>query len=150
MDDKFQLFKNLALLSGYSPEEISAFETAKTQTPSAQLQSNYPKTPVVALQNQETGEINPFIKKYFPQEQWQNAQRVMMGESGGRADAIGDNYPIGGEIRPSYGLFQIRTFPDRPSPDQLLDPEVNVKYAAEMQAKQGWGPWSAARKLGIK
>ena len=90
------------------------------------------------------------IKKYFPPDQWNNAYRVMMGESGGNSMAIGDNYPIRGEIRPSYGLFQIRTFPDRPAPTKLLTPEANVAYAAKMWKSQGWRPWTAATKQGIR
>ena len=90
------------------------------------------------------------IKKYFPPDQWNNAYRVMMGESGGNPMAIGDNYPIRGEVRPSYGLFQIRTFPDRPAPTKLLTPEANVAYAAKMWKSQGWRPWTAATKLGIR
>lgn len=89
------------------------------------------------------------IKKYFPEDQWDNAIKVMQGESGGNPKAVGDQYPIKGEIRPSYGLFQIRTFPGRPSSRALLDPETNVKFAAKMWKEQGWNPWTAARKLGI-
>lgn len=97
-------------------------------------------------------EDNPYFKliqQYFPQDQWMNAYRVMMGESGGNPGAIGDDYMIKGEIRPSHGLFQIRQFPDRPSPEQLRDPEQNVKYAAQMWKSQGWQPWTVARELGL-
>jgi len=72
----------------------------------------------------------------------------MMGESGGRAEAVGDDYPIAGVYAPSYGLFQIRGLPGRPKKEQLLDPEFNVKYAADMWRKQKWQPWSVAQKLG--
>jgi len=108
--------------------------------------------PVVntVTQIQGTNTNNELIKKYFPKEQWVNAYRVMMGESGGRSNAVGDNFPIRGETIPSVGLFQIRTLPGRPSAEQLSDPEFNVRYAAQMQKTQGWGPWTAARKLGIK
>lgn len=104
---------------------------------------------VLSFNNPIAKNAMALIQKYFPKDQWQNAYNVMMGESGGRANAIGDNFPINGEIRPSYGLFQIRTFPDRPAPDQLLDPEQNVKYASQLFAAQGWGPWTAARNLGL-
>lgn len=95
------------------------------------------------------GTINPLIKKYFPEAQWGNAQAVMMGESGGRSGAKGDDYPINGVRAASYGLFQIRALPGRPAPAQLVDPEFNVRYAAQMYKQQGWGPWTVARKLGI-
>jgi len=95
------------------------------------------------------GDAMNLIRKYFPQDQWDNAYRVMMGESSGRPDAVGDKYEINGVYAPSYGLFQIRGLPGRPPPEQLLNPEFNVQYAAQMWQKQGWGPWTAARKLGI-
>lgn len=88
------------------------------------------------------------IQKYFPKKEWKRAYQVMMGESGGNPDAVGDTKPIRGVKAPSVGLFQIRTLPGRPSAEQLKDPEFNVKYAAQMQKEQGWKPWTAARKLG--
>jgi hypothetical protein len=96
-----------------------------------------------------SGNYADLIKKYFPQDQWKNAYKVMLGESGGRADAVGDNYPIKGLLAPSYGLFQIRALPGRPAPDQLTDAEFNIKYAADLYKAQGWRPWTAARKLGL-
>ena len=93
----------------------------------------------------------PLLQKHFPADQVQNALRVLTAESGGNPQAIGDNYPIAGEIRPSYGLFQIRTFPDRPAPKQLLNPETNVAYAAKLfkQSGNSWRPWSVSKKLGL-
>lgn len=88
------------------------------------------------------------IQKYFPQNEWERAYNVMMGESGGRPDAVGDNYPIRGQTIPSYGYFQIRALPGRPAPDQLVDPEFNVRYAAQLWKSQGWSPWTIGRKLG--
>ena len=93
--------------------------------------------------------IMKLIQQNFPQNQWQNAYKVAQAESGLNPRAIGDNYPIAGEVRPSYGLFQIRTFPDRPAPEQLLDPETNVAYAAKLFKQQGWKPWSVSKKLGL-
>lgn len=91
--------------------------------------------------------VNPYfslIQKYFPQSEWQRAYNVMMGESSGRPNAVGDtNTP-----HSSYGLFQIRALPGRPSPQQLMDPEFNVRFAANMFNRQGWQPWTVARKLG--
>lgn len=95
------------------------------------------------------GSILGLIQKYFPKEQWQNALNVAKGESGLNPGAIGDNYPIRGQTIPSYGLFQIRALPGRPKPEQLVDPEFNVQYAANLFKAQGWRPWSFARKLGL-
>jgi hypothetical protein len=89
------------------------------------------------------------IHKYFPKSEWENAQKVMQAESGGKSDAVGDNYPIRGETIPSVGLFQIRTLPGRPPADQLKNPEFNVQYAAKMQKEQGWEPWTTARNMGL-
>jgi hypothetical protein len=106
--------------------------------------------PQVAPTTTSTGDYVALIKKYFPPEQWENAYAVMIGESGGRPGAIGDDYVINGVYAPSYGLFQIRGLPGRPGKEQLLNPEFNVQYAANMWRQQGWGPWSAATKLGIR
>lgn len=83
------------------------------------------------------------IKKYFPKEEHDNAIAVMQCESSGRADAIGD-----GHLNPkSYGLFQIRAFEGRPSPEDLLNPEKNVIFAAELWEKEGWKPWTCGKNL---
>ena len=98
------------------------------------------------VDNQTVDPIS-LIKKYFPESEWSNAEKVMQAESGGKADNIGDNYPINGQTIPSVGLFQIRTLPGRPTAEQLKDPEFNVKYAADMWKSQGWEPWTTARKM---
>ena len=92
------------------------------------------------------------IKKYFPENQWQNAYNVMTGESGGKWWAVGDDYPIKGQTIPSYGLFQIRALPGRPDPQTLMNPEENVKYAARLWQESGnsWSPWTVGRELGLK
>mgnify|MGYP001582553883 CR=1 FL=1 len=95
------------------------------------------------------GQVSDLIKKYFPKDQWQNALAVAKGESGLNPGAIGDNYSIRGQTIPSYGVFQIRGLPGRPPKEQLLDPEQNIKYAANLFASQGWRPWTVARKLGL-
>lgn len=109
---------------------------------------NQSATPAMDTMADTTDPVN-LIHQYFPPQEWDNAIRVMHAESGGRANAIGDNYPINGETIPSYGLFQIRGLPGRPTAQQLLDPAFNIQYAAQMQAQQGWGPWTTAHKLGI-
>jgi len=100
--------------------------------------------------------IKQLVEKYFPRDQVDNALRVMAGESGGEWWKIGDDYIIPGDISeqmgkplPSYGLFQIRSFPERPNKDTLMDPEQNVKYAAKLYKDRGWGQWTVARNLGL-
>lgn len=95
-------------------------------------------------------DIGQLIRDNFG-EQTANADKVMKCESGGRPDAVGDKglqyWQDGILYGASYGLFQIRYLPDRPTPDKLLDPEFNVKYAADMQREHGWQPWSCKRVL---
>ncbi len=112
----------------------------------------------------EAKAIDPaaLIRRYFPQAQWANAERVMKCESGGVASKVGDDYPINGLHVPSYGLFQIRAFASRAKAEGLTDQafraklreaEYNVQYAAKLwrQVGQKWSPtWSCAMKLGIK
>lgn len=75
------------------------------------------------------------------------AYAVMMAESTGNAGNIGDTSLVfmqdGIEYGASYGCFQIRFLPGRPTPAQLLDPIFNVEYAHNMYILQGWAPWSA-------
>ena len=104
----------------------------------------------------DNANIEELVKKYFPKSQWANAMRVIQGESGGRWYQIGDDYIIPGDISeqtgtpiPSYGIFQVRAFPGRPSPEKLLDPEINIKYAADLWKRSGWQPWTVGRELGL-
>lgn len=81
----------------------------------------------------------PLVEKYFPPELVDKALHVINFESGGNASASGDNGV-------AIGLFQIQDstrFKGRPTKAQLLDPEFNIKYAAEsLGAASGkWGDW---------
>ena len=146
---KFILFAEEARAAGHSDEDITKFLQSKSQPQSQTL----PQSQIFqSSDNKISPNLNQalgLIKKHFPQDQWQNAYKVMMGESGGRVDAKGDDYPINGLHAPSYGLFQIRALPGRPSPEQLVDPEFNVAYAAKLFKQQGWNPWTVARNLGL-
>ena len=58
---------------------------------------------------------------------------VIQHESGGNPAALGDYDPVR-KIYAAIGLYQIQSavnFPGRPSSEQLLDPEFNIKYACE-------------------
>lgn len=88
------------------------------------------------------------IKKYFPEDQWDNAYRIMMGESGGDPNIPSTFNARGTED--SHGLFQINLQAHPHMKDKVLDPEENVKYAAELYRQSGWKPWvNTANKLGI-
>jgi len=72
----------------------------------------------------------------------------MKAESGGNPNAHNLNHKTKDD---SYGLFQINLYgglaKSRPQGWQLLDPEFNVKYAAELQGKQSWKIWSTHKVL---
>lgn len=104
----------------------------------AKAEYEEPKT-----EGKESNSVNALIDKHFPPEARETARAVMLAESGGRQDAVGDEYEINGLYAPSYGLFQIRALEGRPNPEVLLDPEENVKFAAQLYKQQGWQPWSA-------
>jgi len=143
---------NPSELSAYNPALVDQYQKMGGGVSQSQISDNQSPTfqgnaPFQA--NAQPNQYVDLIKKYFPQDQWDNAVKVMMGESGGNPAAVGDNYPIAGQTIPSYGLFQIRALQGRPDPSILTNPEENVKYAAEMYKNEGWGPWTAAQKLGI-
>ena len=68
----------------------------------------------------------------------EEALKVAFCESGLNPDAVGDK----NTAYHSYGLFQIRGLPGRPSAEWLLDPTNNINYAYELYKKSGWEPWS--------
>lgn len=85
----------------------------------------------------EVEQWRSLVAKYFPPEQVEKALRVIQGESGGRSIT-----QIGGG--PGTGLFQIEhggAHPGRLSQQELLDPETNVRVAAEMASKN-WDQWT--------
>ena len=78
------------------------------------------------------------------------AMNVARAESGLRPDARGDAhltyYQNGTRYGDSWGCFQIRYLPGRPSPSQLVNAQFNVQYAYNMYKSQGWHqPWTVCR-----
>lgn len=75
------------------------------------------------------------------------AVAIAKAESGMRPNAIGDHaiafYQDGIEYGKSYGVFQIRHLPGRPSPTDLLNAEFNIDYAYKLFVRSGFTPWSA-------
>ena len=93
------------------------------------------------------GSCKAEIAKYdWPQSIATNVARA---ESGLRPDARGDAhltyYQNGTRYGDSWGCFQIRYLPGRPSPNQLVNAEFNVQYAYNMYKSQSWSPWSVCR-----
>ncbi len=70
------------------------------------------------------------------------AQAIMQAESSCNTNLVGDNYPIGGLLAPSCGLFQVRTLEGRPPCEELKKAEVNVAYAYQLYKSNGWQPWT--------
>ena len=84
-------------------------------------------------------------KKLVDRYDWDKrvAMAVMRAESGCRANAVGDNYPIRGLHAVSCGLFQVRTVAKwRGTCKQLQKPSFNVKIAHKVYKGQGWKAWS--------
>lgn len=81
----------------------------------------------------------------------ETALKVMHKESSGKAD----NHNLSHQTKDdSWGLYQVNLYgnlkQNRPSPEWLIIPENNIKYAAEMHAGQGWTPWAGTmQRLGI-
>jgi len=92
------------------------------------------------------------VKKHFPPDQWANAMRIMSAENGaGNPNAIGQNSDR--HRSKDYGLFQINDYWQRDrfqDVNELLDPETNVRLAAEIWRDGGWGLWTTAKRLGIE
>jgi len=90
------------------------------------------------------------IKKYFKEDQWSNAAKVMMGESAGNAKTFrGEKRNPGGGN--DSGLFQFNSkyHPEVYLGGDVFNPEYNIMKAAELHSKQGWKPWVAAKKYNI-
>ena len=110
---------------------------------------------------QQGTDIDSLIEKYFG-DQAPMAKAIMMAESKGMADTIGDTNLMfenaGEKIGDSIGLFQIRTGGSEGgkiwnrakangmSADdfrkKMLDPEQNIKYAKSIYDRYGWNHWS--------
>lgn len=90
-----------------------------------------------------------FSEKGATPEQQAQAVEVARCESGLNPAAVS---PGGG----NHGLFQInRVHTGWVSSlgfgwGQMLEPYANAQVAAQLWSEQGWGPWSCARRLGIR
>ncbi len=99
--------------------------------------------PVVSKKIEEDVEKwRPLVEKYFPENQVDNALKIMACESKGNPNAISRTN--------DHGLMQIhkglQIYGTR-----IYDPEFNIQIAYNnYYSKRGWQPWSCKRKLGIK
>ena len=95
-----------------------------------------------AMQGGGGGDVNSLIQKYFPQNAWGIAQKVMGAESSGRANAQNPTSS-------ASGLFQIiKSTWESNSPyswDKRFDPEANAHTASIIYSRRGWQPWNASK-----
>ena len=94
-----------------------------------------------------TTDAKTLIKKLW-KEEWPIAHAIVMAESRYKPDAVGDEHLMyirnGKEYGDSIGIFQIRTFEDRPDREILKDPYINIYYAYyRIYSKYGWGAWGS-------
>ena len=86
-----------------------------------------------------------FLKEILQKYGWNSelAFNVMDCESGGNPLAHNFSNITRDD---SWGLFQINLYgklkEKRPSPEWLVIPENNIKFAYELYLKKGWIPWS--------
>lgn len=82
------------------------------------------------------------------------ARAVAMAESRLNPSARGDThltyFQNGIRYGDSWGCFQVRYLPGRPTPDQLTDPAQNVKYAYQLYQANGWSPWTMFKNGGYR
>lgn len=76
------------------------------------------------------------------------AIKIMMAESGCRADVVNDN-PMTKDY--SVGLFQINLYGSnakyRPSEEELKDPKVNIEFAYNLWKEYGfYSQWGVCRR----
>lgn len=137
-----QLDKQLGETTTTVARHVQLVTEIKVETPSPVVEA----TPIVPTQNYPKQGCEAYraeISRY----DWnvETAIRVMKAESGCNTNAVGDNYPIRGEIIPSIGLFQIRTLRGRPSSEALKDPATNIAWAYKLYQASRWQPWSVCK-----
>lgn len=85
--------------------------------------------------------IEEEIKEVFGEEDYPVARSIMLAESGGVADRVGDTHLR----KPSIGLFQIsQLYHDYPT-EVLKNPSENIRIAKEIKDRGGWERWTTYR-----
>jgi len=74
-------------------------------------------------------------------EEYQIAKAVMMAESRGNCEAVGDTHLA----RPSIGLFQISQIYHNYDTKTLMNPDENIRIAKEIRTRGGWERWTTYR-----
>jgi len=95
--------------------------------------------------------IKMLIKKYFPEDEYENALLVCNWESGFKYDSI--NYNSDRHSSVDKWLFQINDYwhADKYKWVDIYDPETNIRIASEIfkEANNSWSQWYAARNIGL-
>lgn len=102
--------------------------------------------------------VNPYmglLAQYFPPQEVNNASNVMFRESSFNPQTIHRNEDQ--RVTSDYGPFQINDYWQRENLanqgftiEDMLDPEKAIRFAAWLQAQQGWSPWATAPGLGLE
>lgn len=123
---------------------------AKPQQEAVQEEPPLPVVVEVIPEPPKEKTVDELIEQYFGKAA-PSAKRVFACESGLRPDAVGDLrlqfMKNGTRYGASYGVAQIRYLPGRPTPEELLQTEFNIRYAADLYHAQGWTPWSCRKVL---
>lgn len=114
--------------------------------PSDWVVSDYSGNQVVSELPERCEAYRSIIERYFPADAVDTALKVAEAESNCNSDRVGDKHLTywkeGKLLGMSCGLLQVRLFIDRPSCEELKNPEVNIAYSAHLYEKNGWSPWS--------
>lgn len=109
-----------------------------------------PQLPVVEPEPPKEKSVDELIDQYFGASASQ-AKKIAACESGMQPDKVGDTqlqfWKNGIRYGASYGVFQIRYLPGRPTPDKLLEKEFNISYAADLYHERNWQPWTCKKVL---
>jgi hypothetical protein len=87
-----------------------------------------------------TTSIERKLKDTFGEE-YKTARAVMMAESRGNCEAVGDTHLA----RPSIGLFQISQIYHNYDTETLMNPDENIRIAKEIRDNGGWDRWTTYR-----
>lgn len=136
----------IALLSLllFLPRQVTALpkETHATYSSQVVIAITSPETP----QSPVTSSCTKEIQRYS----WNTtvALNVMYAESGGNPSIVNHNLKTGDH---SVGCMQINILNElaanRPSEEELKDPEINVRFAYNLWRTEKWRPWGACRKV---
>ena len=101
------------------------------------------KAPLVYVEH----DPKELVKQVFGDE-WPLAWAIVMAESHGRPDAVGDKHlTYIGEDGKTYGysvgLFQMRVMEGRPPAPVLAGVYINIMCAYNLKEKRGWTQWGS-------